>query len=79
MDQGHSSAAASTADAEGQEADVAALAALDASLRLIVNGSRLPHSDVFRLPAAVPCSGGCRQEVYCSAACNEVQKYAVVL
>lgn len=55
-----------------EDADAEALAALDASLQLIVSGGRLPRSDDFQLPDVVPCRGGCREDVYCSAACDEV-------
>jgi hypothetical protein len=50
-----------------------ALAALDASLRLIVEGGRLPRSSSFQLPAVVPCRGGCREDIYCSTGCEMVR------
>lgn len=56
-----------------------ALAALDVSLRLIVSGGRLPRSHDFQLPAAAPCCGGCREDVYCSAACDEERRCALVV
>ena len=60
----------SSIDVRGSPA--APASGLDAAfLQRLLNGSeRLPHSERFLLPAAVPCRGGCDDESYCTAACE---------
>ena len=66
--QSHCACAAADANSGGE----AALDGLDATLleRLLNGCERLPRSDLFPLPAVVPCPGGCEDEAYCSAACS---------
>ncbi|CAK9315588.1 unnamed protein product [Citrullus colocynthis] len=38
---------------------------------LMNGGLSLPHSSEFRMPPAIPCSGGCGEAFYCSKLCAE--------